>query len=263
MKNDLDKIDPIVEEIYKYKHGTKEFEHNRCKVFIERNLFDRYDELIYYTELHLDNEIVDLDDDMLDDIKIEIANRNTLEYNGDKKKQLVVAAIVYDRKTKEYILLKNKGERLNGKLTMVQGHMAVEYDESVDVEYAIHDTVSILTDNYKIARCNLLKELEEEINLSEESIDFIDFMYLLSANDNKISSEHMGIISIVEINGVEVTSGEPDKNDVVRMNEEELLKEENIYKMDSWLQKIVMKLKEEKEEHLSKIDSWLQKDNSL
>ena len=146
---------------------------------------------------------------------------------------------------------------------MVQGHMAVEYDESVNVEYAIHDTVSILTDNYKIARCNLLKELEEEINLSEESIDFIDFMYLLSANDNKISSEHMGIISIVEINGVEVTSGEPDKNDVVRMNEEELLKEENIYKMDSWLQKIVMKLKEEKEEHLSKIDSWLQKDNSL
>ena len=245
MKNDLDKIDPIVEEIYKYKHGTKEFEHNRYKVFIERNLFNRYDELIYYTELHLDNEIVDLDDDMLYDIKIEIANRNTLEYNGDKKKQLVVAAIVYDRKTKEYILLRNKGERLNGKLTMVQGHMAVEYNESVDVEHAIHDTVCILTDNYKIARYNLLKELEEEINLSEESIDFIDFMYLLSANDNKISSEHMGIISIVEINGVEVTSGEPEKNDVVRLNKEELLKEENISKMDSWLQKVIMKLQKD------------------
>ena len=98
MKNDLDKIDPVVEEIYKYKHGTKEFEHNRYKVFIERNLFERYDELIYYTELQLDNEIIDLDDDLLHDIKIEIANRNTLEYNGDKKKQLVVAAIVYDRK---------------------------------------------------------------------------------------------------------------------------------------------------------------------
>ena len=245
MKNDLDKIDPIVEEIYKYKHGTKEFEHNRYKVFIERNLFERYDELIYYTELQLDNEIIDLDDDLLHDIKIEIANRNTLEYNGDKKKQLVVAAIVYDRKTKEYILLKNKGERLNGKLTMVQGHMAVEYNEEIDVERAIHDTVCILTDNYKIARHNLLKELEEEINLPEDSIEFIDFMYLLSANDNKISSEHIGIISIVEINNVEVTSGEPEKNDVVRLNKEELLKEENISKMDSWLQKVVLKLQKD------------------
>ena len=55
----------------------------------------------------------------------------------------------------------------------------------------------------------------------------------------------MGIISIVEINDVEVTSGEPEKNDVVRLNKEELLKEENMSKMDSWLQKVVLKLQKD------------------
>lgn len=240
MKNDLDKIDPVVEEIYKYKYGTKQFDINRQLVFKKRNLFERYDEVIYYTEFEIDEDIVELTDELLDDIKFKIANRNTLEYNGDKRKQLVVAAIVYDKKTKEYILLKSKGERLNGKLTMVQGHMAVE--DKVK-EFLLFDNLT--TDNYNISKRNLLKELEEEINLKEEYINHIDFVYLLSANDNKISSEHMGVISVVEINGVEVTSGEPEKNDVVRLTKNELLKEENISKMDSWLQKVILKLQED------------------
>lgn len=246
MKNDLDKIDPVVEEIYKYKYGTKQFDINRQLVFEKRNLFERYDEVIYYTEFEIDEDIVELTDDLLDDIKFKIANRNTLEYNGDKRKQLVVAAIVYDKKTKEYILLKSKGERLNGKLTMVQGHMAVEdrgnFLDKVK-ELLVFDNLT--TDNYNISKRNLLKELEEEINLKEEYINHIDFVYLLSANDNKISSEHMGVISVVEINGVEVTSGEPEKNDVVRLTKNELLKEENISKMDSWLQKVILKLQED------------------
>jgi dCMP deaminase len=62
--NDLDAIDPLVGLIYKYTPGTKEFEENRFKVLEERNFFNKYNELIYYTTYKMNTEILNVYDAM-------------------------------------------------------------------------------------------------------------------------------------------------------------------------------------------------------
>lgn len=56
--DDLDTIDPLVAQIYKYEPGTEIFATNREKVMKENGLFEKYDEMIYYTNYHIDKEIV-------------------------------------------------------------------------------------------------------------------------------------------------------------------------------------------------------------
>ena len=245
MKNNLNAVDPICEEIYKYEYGTKQFSLNRKRVFKENNLFERYNEFIYYTEYQLKDEIVQITDELLDNIKLEILNRNVLEYNGDLKKQFSVAGILYDKKNKDYIILKSKSERLNGKLTMVQGHAAIECCDDFNVEQAVNDVINDETDNFNIVMNNIIKELEEEICLEKEFIKHITPVYLVSPKDSRVSREHMGVVSVIEIDGAEVKSGEPEKNTVVRMTKEELVKEENMELMDSWLYLTIKKLQEE------------------
>ena len=126
--NDLDAIDPLVGLIYKYTPGTKEFEENRFKVLEERNFFNKYNELIYYTTYKMNTEILNVYDVKLEEFEIRIENRCNLEYNGDDRKQLVVGAVVFDVYKQEFYVLKCKGERLANKLTLVQGHMAVPED---------------------------------------------------------------------------------------------------------------------------------------
>ena len=58
-------------------------------------------------------------------MKFHEANRNSLEYNGDDKKQLVIGALVYDIYSECFALLSAKGDRFTGKLTLVQGHCQV------------------------------------------------------------------------------------------------------------------------------------------
>ena len=77
--NDMDSIDPLVAQIYKYTPGTEEFKKNREMVMEQNGLFERYDEMIYYTYYKPDKEIVPITDSVYKKIKIAKTNRNKLE----------------------------------------------------------------------------------------------------------------------------------------------------------------------------------------
>ena len=235
--NDLDAIDPLVAAIYKYKPGTAEFVENRHKIFEEKGLYEYYDEIIYYTDFKMDKEIIPIERDTYKKIGVQTTNRNELEYNGDFVKQLVVGCVVYDIYNEEFILLKCKGERLKDKLTLVQGHMA--FDEKATPRTSLKT----------IMMRNLRKEISEELTLNPKDILEITPLYLIQTNDNKISSEHLGMISFVKIDtsklDYEVESGEPEKHDVEYLTMYELSDLKALDRCDTWLRKVLMKIKEE------------------
>lgn len=235
--NDLDTIDPLVAAIYKYEPGTVEFAENRDKVFKEHGLYEKYDELIYYTDFKMDVEIVDVEEVNFDNFRIGIDNRHNLEYNGDSVKQLVVGALVFDVSKGDFYVLKCKGERLKDKLTLVQGHLAVP--EELTEQNTMADIIEY----------NTLKELSEEICLKQNDVTQMELRYFVQSNDNKISSEHMGLISIVYVDSsqmdYELVSGEPEKHDVVKLSFMDLSNLEVLDCMDTWLRKVVIKLKED------------------
>ena len=235
--NDLDTIDPLVAQIYKYKPGTAEFVENRHKIFEEKGLYEYYDEIIYYTDFKMDKELIPIGRDTYKKIGIQTTNRNELEYNGDFVKQLVVGCVVYDIYNESFILLKCKGERLKDKLTLVQGHMA--FDEKATSRTTLKT----------IMMRNLRKEISEELTLDPKDILEITPLYLIQTNDNKISSEHLGMISFVKIDtgklDYEVESGEPEKHDVEYLTMYELSDLKVLDRCDTWLRKVLMKIKEE------------------
>jgi hypothetical protein len=59
----------------------------------------------------------------------------------------------------------------------------------------------------------------------------------------------MGLISIVYINTAEITrelkSGEPEKHDVVKLTYMDVSNLEEVSNMDTWLRKVLIKLKED------------------
>ena len=235
--NDLDTIDPLVAAIYKYEPGTPEFAENRDKVFREHGIYEKYNELIYYTDFKMDKEIIDVEEVDFSNFRVGIDNRNNLEYNGDSVKQLVVGGLVFDVSKGDFYVLKCKGERLKDKLTLIQGHLGVP-------EFAMEET-----DLGEIIEYNMIKELNEEVCLLPKDIMQIEMRYFIQSNDNKISSEHMGVISMVYIDSskmdYELVSGEPEKHDVVKLSFMDISNLEVLDGCDTWLRKVIMKLKED------------------
>ena len=235
--DDLDTIDPLVAQIYKYEPGTEIFATNREKVMKENGLFERYDEMIYYTNYHIDKEIVPITNELYNKIGKQVANRNTLEYNGDAVKQLVIGAIVYDIAKDELIVLKCLGERFAGKFTMIQGHMAVDKKDTARSKLKT------------IMMRNLRKEITEELNLKFSDILEIEPLYLIQSNDNKVSSEHMGVISLIKIDTdmleYKIESGEPEKHEVAHLTKYDLSNMELMDRYDTWLKKCIIKMKED------------------
>jgi predicted NUDIX family phosphoesterase len=235
--DDMDAIDPLVAQIYKYTPGTEQFKINRDLVFRQNGLYERYDEMIYYTDFKLPYEILPVTDKLYTRINLYKANRNTLEYNGDDVKQLVIGAVVYDVHKNELIVLKCKGERFKGKFTMIQGHMAVDKRDTSRSRLKT------------IMNRNLKKEVTEELTLKVEDIIEIEPMYLIQSNDNKVSSEHMGVISLIKIDTsmleYKVESGEPEKHDVAHLTKYDLGNMELMGRYDTWLKKVIIKMKED------------------
>ena len=235
--DDLDVIDPLVAQIYKYQPGTEIFALNREKVMKENGLFERYDEMIYYTHYNIDKEIVPITNDLYNKIGKQVANRNTLEYNGDAVKQLTIGAVVYDIAKDELIVLKCLGERFAGKFTMIQGHMAVDKKDTPRSKLKT------------IMMRNLRKEVTEELNLKFSDILEIEPLYLIQTNDNRVSSEHMGVISLIKIDtdmlDYKIESGEPEKHEVAHLTKYDLSNMDLMGRYDTWLKKVIIKMKED------------------
>ena len=235
--NDLDTIDPLIAQIYKYEPGTEKFNMNRDLVFRQNGLYERYDEMIYYTYYKPYTEITPITDRLYSRLKIAKTNRNQLEYNGDFVKQLVIGAIVYDVHKEELIVLKCLGERFAGKFTLIQGHMAVD---KKDTERSKLKTIMMR---------NLRKEITEELNLKFSDILEIEPLYLIQSNDNKVSSEHIGIISLIKIDTsmleYKIESGEPDKHEVAHLTKYDLSNMELMSRYDTWLKKVIIQMKED------------------
>lgn len=233
-KDNLDIVDPLIEEIYRFEPGTVDFAENRHMVFMSKGLYDRYDEIILSTKWKPDEEIISFDrygkiNDMSLDtlLKVSFINRNKLEYNGSDRKQIVACGLIYDPIENGFVLLKSIEGRLNGKYNLVQGHVSVNLEE--DTSWKVHDLV---------AR-NMAKELHEEV---KGIIDpQMSPLCIIQTCDNKISSEHLGICYMIigRVDFDRLESGEPHKHEAVFVRASDINCKEYQENMDTWCRKII------------------------
>lgn len=258
--NELDYIDPLVREIYKYDVGTPEFIKNREKILKQypdlieneivvyiNNINELYKEDFIdktYIKLTQDNKmilpavdgltnIVDLDEVL----SYRWAFRSQVEYGGKMevnnrtKRHCVVAGLIMDESEEHVYLLKSIKGRLKGKYTLVQGHMSnrgVEWNNAP---------------LRHIANLNMIKELHEEVNFSNPETE-TPIVYnpraLIMLSDNKISEDHIGFLYTIKVpDGAELVSNEKDKHEVVKFKKQNILNEPNL---DTWVKTFLMKL---------------------
>ena len=67
--NDLDAIDPLVAQIYKFTPGTEEFAKNRDMIFKQKGLYEYYDEMVYYTDYRPNKEISKIKEEVENNLK--------------------------------------------------------------------------------------------------------------------------------------------------------------------------------------------------
>lgn len=258
--NELDYIDPLVREIYKYDVGTPEFIKNREKILKQypdlieneivvyiNNINELYKEDFIdktYIKLTQDNKmilpavdgltnIVDLDEVL----SYRWAFRNQVEYGGKMevnnrtKRHCVVAGLIMDESEEHVYLLKSIKGRLKGKYTLVQGHMS---NRGVEWNNAPLRHISNL---------NMIKELHEEVNFSNPETE-TPIVYnpraLIMLSDNKISEDHIGFLYTIKVpDGAELVSNEKDKHEVVKFKKQNILNEPNL---DTWVKTFLMNL---------------------
>lgn len=237
--NDLDSIDPLVQEIYKFEPGTEEFKENRHNVFIDNKLYNRYDEDIYAVAYNPTDEIEVYDERIRKKLleHVCVKKRYELEYNGNELKQLVVGCIITNSDDRRIAVLESLNGRLSGKLTMIQGH--VSCTELKGVAKNIKHYSSFIYDEID---SNMSKEIFEEVGLLRNMYSMRK-MLIIQTNDNKISSEHVGVIYMVKIQDDNIfeslKSNEPEKHDVVKFDTFDLLSDKYDDRMDTWLKKTV------------------------
>lgn len=258
--NELDYIDPLVREIYKYDVGTPEFIKNREKILKQypdlieneivvyiNNINELYKEDFIdktYIKLTQDNKmilpaidgltnIVDLDEVL----SYRWAFRSQVEYGGKMevnnrtKRHCVVAGLIMDESEEHVYLLKSIKGRLKGKYTLVQGHMSnrgVEWNNAP---------------LRHIANLNMIKELHEEVNFSNPETE-TPIVYnpraLIMLSDNKISEDHIGFLYTIKVpDGAELVSNEKDKHEVIKFKKQNILNEPNL---DTWVKTFLMNL---------------------
>lgn len=257
--NDLDCIDPLVKDIYKYEVGTPEFKSNReiiLKQFPDliedevvvyiNNINELYKQDFLdksYIKLTPDNKLV-LPNDILTNIvdidevlsyrwifRKEVEYSGIMEVNDRTKRHCVVAGLIIDESEEYVYLLKCIKGRLKGKYTLVQGHMSsrgMDWNNS-PLKY--------------IANLNMTKELQEEVdfsNLELSSPIIYNPKALIMLSDNKISEDHIGFLYTIKVpDGTELISNEKDKHEVVKFRLDDVLNESNL---DTWARTFIMNL---------------------
>lgn len=258
--NELDYIDPLVREIYKYDVGTPEFIKNREKILKQYPDLIENEIVVYinninelYKEDFIDKTYIKLTQDnkmilpaidgltnivALDEVlSYRWAFRSQVEYGGKMevnnrtKRHCVVAGLIMDESEEHVYLLKSIKGRLKGKYTLVQGHMSnrgVEWNNAP---------------LRHIANLNMIKELHEEVNFSNPETE-TPIVYnpraLIMLSDNKISEDHIGFLYTIKVpDGAELVSNEKDKHEVIKFKKQNILNEPNL---DTWVKTFLMNL---------------------
>lgn len=251
--NDLDCLDPLIKEIYKYDIGTPLFKENRKQVLNKYPDLIEDENVVYisninelFKESFLSNSYLNLfsngnvaipsDDDSLFDmpnldelLQYGFINRREAEYSGlmeinnRTKRHCIVAGLVVDKSREHIYLLKSLKGRLKNKYTLVQGHMS---DRGMNW-CPSRDPLK------HIANLNMTKEFQEEVvikNPESSTIVIYDPKALIMLSDNKISEDHLGFLYIITVpDGAELVSNEPDKHEVAKFK-----KNEKIPNLDTW-----------------------------
>lgn len=258
--NELDYIDPLVAEIYKYDVGTPEFKKNRERILKQHPDLIENETVVYinninelykddfinksYIKLTQDNKmilptldgltnIVDMDEVLSYRwiFRKQVEYGGMMEINNRTKRHCVVAGLIMDESEKHVYLLKCIKGRLKGKYTLVQGHMSnrgMEWDNAP---------------LRHIANLNMMKELQEEVNFSNPETT-TPIIYnpkaLIMLSDNRISEDHIGFLYTIKVpDGAKLISNEKDKHEVVRFEKDSILYEPNL---DTWVKTFIINL---------------------
>lgn len=223
------------------------FDQNRIHQLVKEGLYDKYLEqniLTTYCGTVMnhgpyskgDGGIVsEINDDIREALLSKqyayVNRRADVEYSP-RMNQYVGAVIV---ESKKYILvLKSIAGRLEGKYTMIQGH--VDYDSSF---------VYLPLESF-IAK-NAYRELTEEVKLADGTELPVEFMdteasYIINKAETLVDVEHLGIVYKYKVSDEmihNIVSAEPEKHEVIVIPKNETHNEENMEKYDSWLSSIM------------------------
>lgn len=171
----------------------------------------------------------------LEDSRFEILPRRMLEYNPSYK-QLCVSTYITDGQ--HIILLKTLSDgdtRIKDRYTFIQGHVVFTPDIYIMSEY-------------DFLKANAMREFHEEVKLTDEAkrskIEIRDRFFI---NDTTyfIGLEHFGIVYELYVPNAaklfkEMSSGEPNKHDVVLLDLAKIDQYDGIF--DHWVQLVLKKL---------------------
>lgn len=270
---DLDCVDPIIQEIYgEYDITDEGFLENRKRVFDKYNLHNKYkDEMVLvirgfkleysyyslpigYTKInHNDIELISnkvpcfintkftIDQVINDMLMIQPMKRIEVEYSGCQNNKSLYSSFI----PKQIViagLLYNHRDNKYYILKSKKGRLKGKYTM---IQGHVTYEPDLKEDWCTMIKHSLIREFDEEISLRNRISEGMAVRFthngMLLLNDNYISKEHLGLIYDITIdeNPQSICSNEPDKHDVVSMTIEELKDKRNYNQMDTWLQKVV------------------------
>ena len=172
-------IEDVLKERDSHEYHSYQWHNcNKEKVFIIEDLKPEWKEYVaYYSEHSLDNIPYGFTKtNELPSAHIYENKRSILEYNGGYTRQIIPYCLV--RCDDEYylVLRENNGDnRLNGGIGLLGGHVGKDIEGG------------------------MLRELEEEANITTENIESVNLIGTIKSNDTITDMDHLGLVYIIEL----------------------------------------------------------------
>ena len=243
-----DKNLSLEERIYALPPYTHDFNMNRQYQLEKAGLWEKYEQefiLTMYVEDYdfdtgrkIDHTYVgvfneEIEKQYLNINRVSISKRSNVEYQPGPL-QIISGCIIT---SPSFIaVLKSTAGRLEGKLTMAQGH--VDYDPSFVLckdltSYVRKNAIRELSEEVKIKDGNLL----DDITVSEKP------KYVINKYGSLIDIEHIGFVfeaTMSDEDILKLKSNEKDKHDIFIVNKESLIEEGvDAYPFDSWTEDVM------------------------
>ena len=159
-------------------------------------------------------------------MKVWLGNRGQLEQDSNFRQLIPYIIMKSGDKYLTYVRGGAGGEdRLHGKLSIgLGGHI-----DAIDVNFT-HHSVQYQQYSYIDFEATVwdgaLRELAEEVTFRKSRpifVPFDQFKGILIDNENEVGKVHLGLVFVIDIGDVVVTSNEPEINELQRFTAEELL----------------------------------------